>query len=307
MEIYYIYKFTNKNNNKSYIGQSIKPYKRYKEHLYGRKNKNNTYFDKIIRKNGIENFSFEIIDKANNQEEIDKLEQKYISQYNTIIPNGYNILKGGRNQKGSWNSKPINEYDLNVNFIATYESASYYSNFVNTEYERRMITRSCNEKKHYKDRIFRYVGDEKPEKYTKPKSSRCTPVYQFNLDGNLINEYSSIQEASEKTNSCRTTIIGCLNGKYKTANNYIWSREKIINIKETDKVIVKTIIYQCDKNKNIIKKFYNTRQAEKYNNFKYNSYKQILKYLDTNKLYQGFYWYRVKFYEDNIVPSLNEN
>ena len=36
-------------------------------------------------------------------------------------------------------------------------------------------------------------------------------------------------------------------------------------------------------------------------------YKNILKYLDTNKIYNGYYWYRVKFYEDNIVPSLNKN
>ena len=43
------------------------------------------------------------------------------------------------------------------------------------------------------------------------------------------------------------------------------------------------------------------------NGFKYNSYKNILKYLDTNKIYNGYYWYRVKFYEDNIVPSLNKN
>lgn len=305
METYYIYKFTNKQNNMSYIGQSIKPYKRLKEHLYGRKNKINTYFDKVLRKYGIENFDFEVIDKANSQEKIDELEREYIDKYNTLKPNGYNILKGGRSQQGSWNSKPINEYDLEGNFIATYESASYYSNFVNQEYDRRMISRSCNEKKHYKDRIFRYVGDEKPQKYIKPKSAKCIKIYQYDLKGNFISEYSSIKEASKKTNSSRTSIIGCLQGYYKTANNYIWSKGKNITI--DDKVRVKTIIYQCDKNKNIIRKYYNTRQAEEYNNFKYNSYKQILKYLDTNKLYKDYYWYRVNFYEENIVPSLNEN
>lgn len=305
METYYIYKFTNKKNNMSYIGQSIKPCKRLKEHLYGRKNKINTYFDRVLRKYGIENFDFEVIDKANSQEKIDELEREYIDKYNTLKPNGYNILKGGRNQQGSWNSKPINEYDLDGNFIATYESASYYSNFVNQEYDRRMITRSCNEKKHYKDRIFRYVGDEKPQKYIKPKNAKCIKIYQYDLKGNFISEYSSIKEASKKTNSSRTSIIGCLKGYYKTANNYIWSKDKNITI--DDKVRVKTIIYQCDKNKNIIRKFYNTRQAEEYNNFKYNSYKQILKYLDTNKLYKDYYWYRVNFYEENIVPSLNEN
>ena len=63
----------------------------------------------------------------------------------------------------------------------------------------------------------------------------------------------------------------------------------------------------CEENKKILEEYNNTREAEVKNNFKYNSYKQILKYLDTNKLYNGYYWYRVKFYEDNIVPSLNKN
>ena len=50
MEKYYIYKYTNKLNNMIYIGQSINPQKRHKEHLYGRKKGVNTYFDKALKK-----------------------------------------------------------------------------------------------------------------------------------------------------------------------------------------------------------------------------------------------------------------
>jgi len=307
METYYIYKFTNKLNNMSYIGQSINPEKRKMEHLYGRINGKNPYFDRVLKKHGLENFDFEIIDSANTQEDIDKLEKEYIIKYNSLKPNGYNILKGGREQRGAWNSKPIDEYDLFGNYINSYESAGYYQNFINKDYDSRMIRRSCTEHKHYKDRIFRFKGDSKPQPYKKPKSNKCIKVYQFDENGILIEEYNSIKDASEKTNTSRTSIIGCLKGYYKKANNYFWSYEDRIEIKQSDKVRIKTIIYQCDENKKIINKYYNTREAEIDNNFKYDSYKQILKYLDTDKMYSNYYWYRVKFYEENIVPSLNKS
>ena len=307
METYYIYKFTNKKNNMNYIGQSVNPEKRKMEHLYGRKKGNIPYFDRVLKKYGIEQFDFEIIDKANTQEEIDKLEKEYILKYNSLKPNGYNILKGGRLQRGAWNSKPIDEYDLQGNYINSYESAGYYQNFVNKQYDSRMIRRACSEQKHYKERIFRWKGDEKPNSYQKTPSSKSKEVFQFSKDGKLIKSYPSITIASELTNTSRTSIIGCLKGYYKMANGFYWSYTSSINIEPSQKVRIKTIIYKCDENKNIIKKYYNTREAEIDNNFKYNSYKQILKKLDTNKLYNGFYWYRVKFYEENIVPSLNNN
>lgn len=306
MEKYYIYKFTNKTNNMSYIGQSINPEKRKMEHLYGRKNKSDTYFDRILKKRP-NDFDFEIIDSANSQDEIDKLEQEYIKLYNCLKPNGYNILKGGRQQRGAWNSKPIDEYDLYGNYIATYESANYYHNFVNKDYQARMIRRSCNDYTHYKERIFKFHGEPKPEPYKKPKSKKSIKIYQFDENEKLINQFDSIQEASEKTNTNRTSIIGCLKGNYKSANGYFWSYTNNIEIKQSDKVIIKTIIYQCDENKKIIKKYYNTREAERDNNFKYNSYKEIWRKLDTNKMYNNYYWYRVKYYEENIVPSLNKN
>lgn len=305
---YYIYKFENKQNGKVYIGQSINPEKRKMEHIYGRKNKKDTYFDRILKKQGAENFDFEIIDCANSTKEIDELEKKYIELYNSIKPNGYNILKGGREQQGAWNSKAIDEYDLKGNYINSYESASYYSNFINKDYDRRGIRRACTLKTKYKERLFRFAGDIAPEPYKTPKPNHIRKIYQRKLDGTLIAEYETIAEASKATNTSRTSIITCAQGNYKTAGGYIWTYDKNYNeVEFGPQSIVKTILYQCDENKNIIKKYCNTREAEVDNGFKYNSYKNILKYLDTNKIYNGYYWYRVKFYEDNIVPSLNKN
>ncbi len=79
-----IYKITNKLNNKSYIGQSIHCGRRLDEHCNGKQ-----LIDEVIRKEGIENFTFEIL-KEVNKEELSYWEDYYIIKYNTIVPNGYN-------------------------------------------------------------------------------------------------------------------------------------------------------------------------------------------------------------------------
>lgn len=236
------------------------------------------------------------------------MEKEYIVKFNSLKPNGYNILKGGRKQQGSWNSKPIVEYDLKGNYLGEYESSSYYQNFINCEYNSSAITRSCNKFTKYKNRQFRFKGAKKPGEYKKGLPNHICKIYQFDLEGNFIKEYVSITEASRITKTSRTSICGCISGKYKKANNYLWSKEPQIDVKTINpKYDKKTVMYKCDKNKNILEKYNNSREAEIKNNLKYNSYKQILKYLDTNKPYKDYLWYRVKTYEENIVPSLNEN
>ena len=79
-----IYKITNKNNNKSYIGQSIHCGKRLDEHSKGEQ-----FIDEIIQLEGIENFDFNVL-KEVDKEELNYWEDYYIVKYNTLFPNGYN-------------------------------------------------------------------------------------------------------------------------------------------------------------------------------------------------------------------------
>lgn len=87
-----IYKFTNKINGKSYIGQSTNIERRHKEHKY--RNGENTLFHKAIKEYGFDNFDFSIIEYCSADELNDK-EVFYIKKYNTLIPNGYNVSEGG--------------------------------------------------------------------------------------------------------------------------------------------------------------------------------------------------------------------
>ena len=73
----WIYKITNIQNNKVYIGQTIRPVKdRFNRHINDALNNIlDTHFARAIRKYGKENFIIEEIDTAQNQEELNKKEQ----------------------------------------------------------------------------------------------------------------------------------------------------------------------------------------------------------------------------------------
>ena len=90
-----IYKITNQVNQKSYIGQSINPEKRFLAHKSAARNhrfgsSQALYY--AINKYGEENFIMEVLEWTENYNE---REIALIREYNTLVPNGYNIAKGG--------------------------------------------------------------------------------------------------------------------------------------------------------------------------------------------------------------------
>lgn len=87
----WIYKITNIQNNKVYIGQTIRPIKdRFNRHMNDALNNIiDTHFARAIRKYGKNNFQIEIIDTANTQEELNQKERYWIQYYNSV-KEGYN-------------------------------------------------------------------------------------------------------------------------------------------------------------------------------------------------------------------------
>lgn len=94
-----IYRIVNKLNGKSYIGQSKDIFRRYNDHYY---NNGILYIDRIMQELGKDNFELEILHFCDptDQQELDRLEEIYISIYNTSDPDyGYNISNGGTHGK----------------------------------------------------------------------------------------------------------------------------------------------------------------------------------------------------------------
>lgn len=96
----YIYKITNNINNKIYIGQTIKarPTDRFSQHRYlarhSGQEKSISYLHQAMAKYGVDNFSFEIIENIEN-DKLNEREQYWIAQYNSLVPQGYNLTIGG--------------------------------------------------------------------------------------------------------------------------------------------------------------------------------------------------------------------
>jgi group I intron endonuclease len=98
----YIYKIINIISKKCYIGhtKSEDPNKRFKTHLnMARKGKGCPVLREAIKKYGEENFKFEVIIICFDEDRF-HYEKEYIKKYNTMIPNGYNILEGGAGGNG---------------------------------------------------------------------------------------------------------------------------------------------------------------------------------------------------------------
>ncbi len=86
-----IYCYTNRITGKKYIGQTIHPDQRKRNHLHEATMKNSDYyFHRSIRKHGIENFTYEILEEMENPDELIIRERHYVETLNTIWPNGYN-------------------------------------------------------------------------------------------------------------------------------------------------------------------------------------------------------------------------
>lgn len=94
-----IYIIKNDINDKVYIGQSINIHKRIQEHFWksecSKDVSYNSALHTAIRKYGKEHFYYEILEECD-ASQLDEREKEYIKQYNSISPNGYNILSGGQ-------------------------------------------------------------------------------------------------------------------------------------------------------------------------------------------------------------------
>jgi len=107
----YIYMVENKINKKRYIGQTIQ--KNIKDRWNSHKNLKHKTVGKILfnayKKYSVDNFEYKIICICFD-EDTNRYEEEYIKKYDTIYPNGYNLLPGGNNKKhNEYTKKMISE------------------------------------------------------------------------------------------------------------------------------------------------------------------------------------------------------
>lgn len=105
-----IYKITNKETQQSYIGYTSKTVEeRWKKHktqaLTSKKNSNSMFYQNI-RKFGVDAFLVEeLYASLDNAHCHDVMEQYFITAYDTMSPNGYNCMPGGKQTPNNKNNK----------------------------------------------------------------------------------------------------------------------------------------------------------------------------------------------------------
>lgn len=92
----YLYLLTNTVNGKGYVGITTQPMPtRFRDHLSKARNGGKTVIAQALRKYGKEAFTVTLLAEATAWEELTAMEQDAIMHYNTLVPHGYNMTRGG--------------------------------------------------------------------------------------------------------------------------------------------------------------------------------------------------------------------
>ena len=219
-----IYKITNSITNESYIGQSIRIEARFQEHKTAQ---DNYAIHKAIRKYGVNNFIFEIIEECE-KEKLFEREKYWISFYDSYY-HGYNETLGGEGVLEA-NKKKINQYTLDGKYLRTFDSITEANQFLNKTYNGSGISSVCKGKRKMAFNYqWRYEEDFPNKENIEPiKAIDVTrkQIYQLDNNDNIINVYDNIALASKETKIGRTSISNCLNGYSNTAGGYKWKKSQ---------------------------------------------------------------------------------
>lgn len=254
-----IYKITNKINNKSYIGQSINIEQRWKTHKTSPFNKNcvhyNCLFYKAIRKYGIDNFIFEVLEECE-KNRLNEREIYWIAYYQTHNKKyGYNMTDGGDcGAEKKYNERKIlNKWKQGATLSALKKEFHCCSNTISSYLRNNQIT----------IREIRSRGN----------LYKAIPIIQYSLTGEFIKKHSSVSAAAEyigidyKTGQSSNISAACKR-KITTAYNFIWkyendpiSVEELVKNANSKRHHGNRKVNQYDLNGNFIKTFNTISEA----------------------------------------------
>lgn len=209
----YIYKITNKYNNKSYIGQTkrsleIRLKEHYRDAYRPKSSMYSSLFYKAIRKYGYEAFESFILESCKD-ELLNDREQYWIKYYNTF-PHGYNMNYGG-DQIGSHRLNYEEIYQMKISYqMNAYELADYFHCSIVT------IQNALKTQGLSKQKIAQISA-----------SKRNKTVYAYNSNTKKIELFLSKAEAERITKTSRANINKALKGEINAAGGYLWAANEL--------------------------------------------------------------------------------
>lgn len=153
-----------------------------------------------------------------------------------------------------------------------------------------------------------WESKEYRESHCGKNNHRAQRVKQFDLDGNFIQEYETITQASLDTGVSISKISAVCKGNRKTSGGYIWkyaTSKVLVNKRKTEIKYngpCSTPIIQYDKNGIFLKEYPSIAEAVRVNS--YNERTNIIANLKgKTKTAYGYVW---KYKQGNTVPSQTE-
>jgi group I intron endonuclease len=205
-----IYKITSP-NNKIYIGQSTNIQKRYSKYKTNQ-NKSQVKIYNSITKYGWDLHLFEVLEECsieNLQSRETFWKEYYINTFGWNNMLFFNIIDG----KGGYLSESIKE---------KMRKPKHSEDFKKNQSENK------KGKPIHTDEYKKWLSEDRKKwdlTYMIKKSieANVIPVLQFDLEGNLIKEHSSLIEAAISLGKKQSTsIINCCKNRQKTAYGYYW-------------------------------------------------------------------------------------
>lgn len=230
-----IYKITNIKNNKIYIGQVVshrlnkKKYRpfgyigRFNDHiseaLNNTKKKQCTFLNNAIRKYGKDFFKVDLLLECS-KETMDENEIKYINEFNSLYPDGYNLTNGGKtteyikmdnNQKLNTPKKRGREFGYKHKKETKEKMKIRLSEFMknklkNEDDKKKLQERTSKNIKTYYDnlkikKLSELVLDNDLEKYIRPIINKKTNMiynYQIYINRNINFTITSKDDSLEE-------------------------------------------------------------------------------------------------------------
>lgn len=215
--MFFIYMHRNKINKKVYIGITSR-----EPHVRWGKNGNNynrhKHFYSAIKKYGWDNFEHKILTTVESKEEAEKIEKILIKRFkSTDRVFGYNI----RNFSNTKTPYIIYEYDSESGrFIRLWKNCQCIKDELGVNES--IIYSCCNNKsKTASGHYFTYenYGEKLPDEILiNIQNKHHVNVAQYDLNGNFLNAFESIQKASEYLGTGRPTI------ENRVSYGYIWKK-----------------------------------------------------------------------------------
>jgi hypothetical protein len=237
----YVYIITNKINKKVYIGKTEGDVKmRWQQHIYNAALGVKYHLYNAIRKYGLKNFTFEILESNLSGEVLKEKEKEYIKQFDSLA-NGYNMTIGGEGVT------KYNHEDIKNKYLELFNISETALFFKCSDATVRRVLKEYN--------IYTNFNNQDTAK----------PVNQYHLTKDiLLNKFNSLGEAARALNKNNITAIRmACEGEISQAYGFRWKYDNDNSplLKAKSKIIKK--VAQLNQEGEIIQIFSSASEAAK--------------------------------------------